>query len=621
MEQQSTAAPAHPTTGPLRPSFWRRVAVISIAVTATTGSLAAASAQLDLPLIGTDAAGSATTSTSEAQPPTTDAAAPPAPAEPAAAAAPESGPGYRVVSADGGVFTHGWVGFAGSAAGETTSPTVGLAHTNDGDGYWLASADGGVFAFGSAAFHGSAPGASTHRVVDITATPSGSGYWLAAADGGVFAFGDAGYFGAGPEHGLPTKVVSIARTASGQGYWLVGSDGGVFTFGDAEFFGSLGDDVVNRGIIDLVPTATGLGYYLVAADGGVFTFGDAVFHGAAVGATSRSIVDMALHPHDGGYWLLASDGGVFSYGAAPFFGAPVGDSARPFTAIAAAVGRHAPAPLVEEPGPAPAEPVAEATVADPAPAPATRPRAAKAAGKADRRGAKANDKAMDGEFGWDISYPQCGGPYPEGASTYAIIGVNGGRAFRHNRCLAHQWEWARRRGAAGVYVNVNFPRSADELARGATSDRQPDCASGAVACVAYNFGLNGIRDSLAYASTQGVQVPFIWLDVEQLNYWTSDPALNAVVLRGAIDGVREAGLDVGIYSTPYQFGKLMGDEQPGVPVWTAGANGLGAVAGYCQAKGFGGGPAVLVQLLPGQYDPNLACPGAGPLSRYFRLPG
>jgi hypothetical protein len=197
--------------------------------------------------------------------------------------------------------------------------------------------------------------------------------------------------------------------------------------------------------------------------------------------------------------------------------------------------------------------------------------------------------------------------------------VTGGREFRYNRCLAEQWAWARN-SAAGVYVNVNFPRTPDELARGATSTRQPDCAPDALGCVAYNFGFNGVQDALAYAGSAGVQVPFVWLDVEQLNYWTDNKPLNAIVLRGAIDAVREAGMEVGIYSTPLQFRKIMGDEQPGVPVWTAGANGLGAVAGYCAERGFGGGPAVLVQLLPGQYDPNLACPGAGPLSRYFALP-
>ena len=85
--------------------------------------------------------------------------------------------------------------------------------------------------------------------------------------------------------------------------------------------------------------------------------------------------------------------------------------------------------------------------------------------------------------------------------------------------------------------------------------------------------------------------------------------------------MREAGLDVGIYSTPYQYRKLTGDEQAQVPVWTAGANGLGDVATYCQTRGFGGGPVALVQLLPVQFDRNVACPGAGPMSRYFSMPG
>ncbi len=225
--------------------------------------------------------------------------------------------------------------------------------------------------------------------------------------------------------------------------------------------------------------------------------------------------------------------------------------------------------------------------------------------------------ALDGSFGWDISYPQCDKPLPEGASAFVVVGVTGGRSFRHNRCLGQQWRWARKRGAAGIYLNVNYPHTADERALGATSDRQPDCAPDAEACMAYNFGLNNVRDALAYAGDQGVRAPFAWLDVEHLNYWDPNPALNAVVLRGAIDGIREAGMEVGIYSTPYQYGKIMGGETPQVPVWTAGAPDLGAVARYCADKGFGGGPVVIVQLRPQQFDPNLACPGAGPLGHYF----
>jgi hypothetical protein len=557
-----------------------------------------------------------------------EAVAPSTPAEPT------TGPGYRILSTDGGVFTHGWVSFEGSAAGETASPTVGIAHADEGDGYWVASADGGVFAFGDAPFQGSAAGASAKPIVDIAATPSGDGYWLTASDGGVFAFGDAGYLGSGPEAGISSRIVSVAPTAKGDGYWLVGSDGGVFAFGNAPFFGSLGDQQLNARVIDLVPTVSGNGYYLVSADGGVFTFGDAAFHGAAIDERLASpIVDMALDPAGDGYWLLAADGGVFSYGGAPFLGAPVGQvTGGHFTAIAAGIGDEKPAPAPEPPAPAPG-PAAAATPADAtvSAAAAATPVPAEAAAsgsgkdkqeKKDKNPKKGKDdgRLLDGQFGWDISYPQCGGSFPGGDFAYTIVGVNGGRTFRRNRCLAEQWQWAKAHGPAGIYVNVHFPRSPEELAAGATSDRQPDCAPGAISCVGYNFALNGIRDSLAYASSQGVDAPFVWLDVEQLNYWTGDQALNAVVIRGAIDGVREAGLDVGIYSTPYQYRKITGDEQAQVPVWSAGAPDLGAAVSYCQTRGFGGGPVALVQLLPGQFDPNLACPGAGPMSRYFSMP-
>ncbi len=624
-------------------SWWRRTAVVAALATALTGTLVAAADQLGGPELDPPAAPVA----GEAQAPDGEVPSRAVGAPIGAAmqaAVPTAGPGYRITSADGGVFTHGWFGFAGSAAGETGSPMVGLAHTPDGEGYWLSSADGGVFAFGTAEFLGSAAGDSTERVVDIAATPTGLGYWLVAADGGVFAFGDAGYFGAGPEVGMPSRVVSLAPTATGLGYWLVSSDGGVFTFGDAGFLGSLGDTAVNGRIIDLVPTADDGGYYLVGADGGIFTFGSAPFHGAAIDERlTKPIVDMALLPDGSGYWLLSGDGGVYSYGAAPFLGAPASErTGRPFTAIAAGVGRQTPPPLAAEPATAElaSPPATVASTGEPAPevsAASATVTAAAAGGDTSRAAAKervrddardhAREKArgawaprrLDRQFGWDISYPQCDGPYPSAPSAYAIIGVNGGRAFRHNRCLADQWRWARQRGAAGIYLNVNFPRSEDELARGATSDRQPACGPDALGCVAYNFGLNGVRDSLDYARSQGVEAPFAWLDVEHLNYWTRNQPLNAIVLRGAIDAVREAGLEPGIYSTPFQFQKLMGDEQPGLPVWTAGANGLPAVAEYCVTRGFGGGPVALVQLLPGQYDPNIACPGSGSMARYFNL--
>jgi len=530
---------------------------------------------------------------------------------------PESGVAYRLAAADGGVFNHGWYADTGSGAGVTRSPVVGIAQTAHGEGYWLASADGGVFSFGSAPFLGSLPGDGTRLrepIVAITATPDGKGYWLTARDGGVFTFGTARYYGSGVEVGS-RSVAGMAVAPDGAGYWLVGTDGGVFSFGSARFYGSAVDAGVQAPMRGLVPTASGAGYWLVGADGGVFAFGDAPFLGSNTGQRVHGqIAGMAATTTSNGYWLVGTDGGVFSFGDAPHLGSPVHATlSAPVTAVAAGIGRRRPAPTtmalpdvssVTVPAaaaPAPAAPAAPAVPAEVAVAAV----AAALAGP-----------DIGGRFGWDISYPQCGGPLPSGKFQYGIVGINGGRPYKHNPCLAEQWRWAQRSGAAGVYVNVSFPRSAPELSAGSTSARQPSC-NGALACVAYNWGYNGVVDAMTYARSQGVDPPFVWLDVEVLNYWTSDLALNAVVIRGAIDGVRAHGKEPGIYSTPLQWGRIAGDEAPGLPVWSAGANGFESVGRYCTQRGFGGGPVAFVQLLPGQYDPNVACPGAGPSSRYF----
>jgi hypothetical protein len=520
---------------------------------------------------------------------------------------PASGPGYRLAAADGGVFSLGWLGHEGSATGLTSSPISGIAHTRSGDGYWLASADGGVFAMGSAPFHGSAvqqTGGSP--VVDIAAATHDDGYLLVTANGGVFTFGSVAFHGSAAGQHLNRPIVAAAATPAGDGYWLVSGDGGVFAFGNAPFFGGVADRELHASVRSIVPTSTGQGYWLVGADGGVFAFGDAPYFGSAVGQRlNRPIVDMAADTSGRGYWLVSADGGVFAFGDAPFLGSAATTHLNaPVVGIEGGVGRQTPAPLAEPAPPAPAP------VAAPAPAPAAATRKPKGQpGKPEVQ--------MGGQQGWDISYPQCGGPFPAHPFAFGIVGVNGGRTFKHNRCLAEQWQWARQSGAAGIYLNINFPGNALEVSLGRSSPRQPEC-NGSMSCIAYNYGFNGVTDAMAYARASGVDAPFAWLDVETLNYWTNDRALNAVVLRGGIDAARAAGVDVGIYSTPYQFNRIAGGEHFGVPVWSAGAAGWEAAARYCVERSFGGGPVAIVQLLPGQYDPNLTCPGAGPMSRYFR---
>ena len=67
--------------------------------------------------------------------------------------------------------------------------------------------------------------------------------------------------------------------------------------------------------------------------------------------------------------------------------------------------------------------------------------------------------APDPEVGRDISYPQCasGSPHRHEAS-YAVLGVNGGRAFTENPCLVAQLRWAKRLpGAPAFYANTGNP--------------------------------------------------------------------------------------------------------------------------------------------------------------------
>jgi hypothetical protein len=127
-------------------------------------------------------------------------------------------------------------------------PNSGQARQNGGTvqcstapGYRLVAADGGVFSFGDARFFGSTGNIRLNQpIVGMAATPDGGGYWLVARDGGVFSFGDAPYKGSAGAIGLNAPIVGMSVDPDGQGYWLVASDGGIFTYGSAGFEGSTG---------------------------------------------------------------------------------------------------------------------------------------------------------------------------------------------------------------------------------------------------------------------------------------------------------------------------------------------------------------------------------------------
>jgi Tol biopolymer transport system component len=246
------------------------------------------------------------------------------PAGSGAAAGPVySGPGYRFVAQDGGIFAFGDAKFYGSAGGtKLARPITGMASTPSNGGYWLVASDGGIFSYGDAKFYGSTGALNLNSpIVGMTPTPSGAGYWFVAADGGIFSFGDAKFHGSMGGQPLSRPIVGMMSTASGKGYWLVASDGGVFSFGDAKFFGSTGDIKLTKPIVGMDRSASGNGYRFVASDGGIFTFGDAKFLGSMGGKPlPHPIVAMARTRQGDGYWLVSSGGDIYPFGAAGFQG-------------------------------------------------------------------------------------------------------------------------------------------------------------------------------------------------------------------------------------------------------------------------------------------------------------
>ena len=483
-----------------------------------------------------------------------------APSGAAAPATPAMGPGYWLIGGDGGVFPFGRGAYEGGLATRHINDAVSSAAvTPDGRGYWLAGADGGVFAFGNAVWKGSLPAsAKAARIVAIAATPDGLGYWLADAAGGVYSFGTAKFLGGRAGAPVSAPIVAMAATPTGRGYWLAGSDGAVYAYGDAAYFGGVGGTSLSAPIVSIVPTHDGTGYWLAASDGGVFALGGAPWFGGLAGRSHSRIVGMAALSRGLGYWLAAADGGVFTFGAAGYFGG-VGSSRlnRPIVAIVAGDGTAIPT---------------------------------------------AQDSPVS-TTGFDISWPQCNGNRPAPPYGFGIIGVTYGHLFSANPCLATQWGWSTTYGSFGaVYVNSNAP-TADEYAAFALGTAAK-CGTNA-GCILDLWGRRGAEQALRNGSS--ISAPMWWLDVETSNEWLPDTAANAVILRAMIDVLRQAGKNVGVYSTSLQWGKIVGDFAPGLPTWVAGAP-QDTTTSYCTGHSFGGGVAWLAQSGDPNFDTDVLCP-------------
>lgn len=256
------------------------------------------------------------------------------------------------------------------------------------------------------------------------------------------------------------------------------------------------------------------------------------------------------------------------------------------------------------------------------------------------------DPFTSGTVGYDISFPGCGdGPPPTVSSTgapyrFAVVGVNGGRAFYPNPCLGDEFAHAAADNLViSFYMNINAPIGSK--ADHGNNGPRDTCGPGDDVCLSYNFGYNAAADAYNGATATlgpgAVAGRLWWLDVETANSWWTDqqpPPPNATylddqVVQGAIDYFHESGIVVGSYSiaTMWQYHPaqraakgmgatsapalrplILGNFAPNIPEWNSGASDLPSAPSFCGGSSFTGGPTWLAQVpLNNFYDENYAC--------------
>jgi hypothetical protein len=232
--------------------------------------------------------------------------------------------------------------------------------------------------------------------------------------------------------------------------------------------------------------------------------------------------------------------------------------------------------------------------------------------------------------GYDISYPQCGGPFP-GNVLFGIVGVNNGIVYSANPCLGSgdgpsELAWAEQyEPVAILYANTANPGPAlsSHWPAGQTAPKFCDPASTDSADCAYDYGWNAAADSyrdaveayvslgrLPSGSTQTPQPNEWWLDVETANSWESNTTNNISELQGEVDYLKAQGVTtLGFYANSSDWQAITGGTTAfaAYPSWRAGAGSQRAAQSYCGTTGFTGGPIKYSQYAARGYDADVRC--------------
>ncbi|MEO8104822.1 MAG: hypothetical protein ABI602_00600 [Candidatus Saccharibacteria bacterium] len=228
-------------------------------------------------------------------------------------------------------------------------------------------------------------------------------------------------------------------------------------------------------------------------------------------------------------------------------------------------------------------------------------------------------------LGNDISWPQCNKTLPKG-QAFGIVGVNGGLANNTNPCLATQLAWAARstgttgQPRVGLYVNTANPGftgswwpTSDTYRGDIVTNPYGTCTGGDDVACAYMYGYAKAYDDV---TDRGVTNPTTyrwWLDVETINSWEANTAANAADLEGMTAYFQSIGASVGLYSTSYQWGHIVGQVSDtsnltNLKSWLPGARSANSAKANCSAAPLTAGSTVtLTQYVSGSLDYDYSC--------------
>jgi hypothetical protein len=228
-------------------------------------------------------------------------------------------------------------------------------------------------------------------------------------------------------------------------------------------------------------------------------------------------------------------------------------------------------------------------------------------------------------LGNDVSWPQCGKPLPK-SQAFAVVGVNNGLANTTNPCLSTQLSWAATStGGTGqprvaLYVNTANPGlagswwpSSNVYGGKVVANPYGICTGLQNRPCAYMYGYAKAYDDVKVRGVKNPSSYLWWLDVELMNTWSVDRGANAADLEGMAAYFTSIGARVGLYSTGYQWGMIvgqvgLGSNLRGLPSWLAGANGLPGAKGMCTWPPLTpGGRVTMTQFVANGLDYDYSC--------------